>query len=229
MCNIQLDVTHSNEIEAACKLLARHYYGKRGVLAYESFDHINSTFFGGQLPTPNIQWLLTPYGHCLGLTGIKESLSVPPSVVLHTALLGDGAANNPWGIDQRCLGVRYAYEVLLHECIHISVHYLLGGYTGPTSHNSPEWIDEVNRIAPMIGLGDVVVAMSKSKRVPVDGEYSKTGKPATTVQRVTGGNVPFKAVATFPHGVRDFLHDMSIYEENALPFVCSVHDNNRGR
>jgi hypothetical protein len=229
MCNIQLGVTNNSEIAAACKLLAHHYYGQRGTLAYESFDHINAAFFAGHLPTPNIQWLLTPYGNCLASTGIRKTPNVPPVVVLHVALLGAGPTRNPWGIDRKCLGARYAYETLLHECIHISVHYLLGGNTGESSHNSPEWISEVNRIAPMIGLNDVRAAMSKPKRVIVEGEFTRSGKPTTTVQRVTVGNVPFKAAAAFPSGVRKFLGDMSVYEQNALPFACSAHDYNGGR
>ena len=222
MCNTELDVTNHSEIEAACKLLAEHYYGKPGTLAYEAFDHINATFFDGNLPAPNIQWLLTPYGRCLGLTGFMVSENVPPIVVLHPTMLGGGPSKDPWGIDRKYLGSYYAYETLLHECMHISVRYLLGGYTGESSHNSPQWISEVNRIAPMIGLNGIQAAMSKPKRVAAESGFTKTGKPATTVKRVCDGNVPFESVARFPHGVRQFLNDLSIYEQNALPFVCSV-------
>ena len=228
MCNTHLDVTNHSEIEAACKLLANHYYGERGEFAYQAFDHINATFFSGDLPTPNIQWLLTSFGHCLGFTSPTVKTRVPPLVALHPSILGGGLSDDPWGIAQKYLGACYAYEVLLHECIHVSVHYLLGGNTGESSHNSPQWISEVNRIAPMIGLDGINAAMSKPKRVAAESGFTKTGKPATTVKRVCDGNVPFKAVSTFPHGVRQFLNDLSIYEQNALPFVCSVpHYNGR--
>ncbi len=228
MCNTHLDVTNNSEIEAACKLLANHYYGERGTLAYEAFDHINATFFAGNLPTPNIQWLLTSFGHCLGFTEATVTNRVPPLVALHPSILGAGLSDNPWGIARKYLGTYYAYETLLHECIHVSVHYVLGGNTGPTSHNSPEWISEVNRIAPMIGLDGINAAMSKPKRVAAESGFTKTGKPATTVKRVSDGNIPFSTVATFPYGVREFLDDLSIYERNELPFVCSVpHYNGR--
>lgn len=227
MCNSQLDVTNG-EILSACKLLAEHYYGKPGTFAYEAFDHINATFFDGNLPTPSVQWLLTPYGGCLAKTGIKVAKNVPPIVVLHSALLGGGPSKNPWGIDRKYLGSCYAYEALLHECMHVAVHFLLGGNTGPTSHNSPQWISEVNRIAPMIGLDGIKAAMSKPKRVAVEGEFTKTGKQRTTVKRVSDGNIPFKAASTFPHGVRKFLGDLAIYERNELPFVSSFpHYNGR--
>ena len=226
--NTQLDVTNHGEIETACKLLANHYYGDRGTLAYEAFDHINATFFNGDLPTPNIQWLLTSFGHCLGFTAPTVTSRVPPLVALHPALLGGGLRDNPWGIAQKYLGACYAYETLLHECMHVSVHYLMGGNTGPTSHNSPQWISEVNRIAPMIGLNSIQAEMSKLKRVAIEGEFTKTGKPVTKVNRVSEGNIPFATAATFPHAVRRFLGDMSIYEQNNLPFVCSVpHYNGR--
>ncbi len=228
MCNTQLDVTNHSEIEAACKLLAEHYYGSRGALAYEAFDHINTTFFDDRLPTPNIQWLITPYGRCLGFTSPNVTNRVPPLVALHPALLGGGMSNNPWGVAQKYLGACYAYETLLHECMHVAVHCLMGGNTGPTSHNSPEWVSEVNRIAPMIGLGGINAAMSKPKRVAAESGLTKTGKPATTVKRVSDGNIPFGAVASFPFGTREFLGDLGIYERNELPFVSSVpHYNGR--
>ena len=228
MCNTHLEVTNHSKIETACKLLANHYYGKPGTFAYEAFDHINATFFSGDLPTPNIQWLLTPYGNCLALTGFIVSKNVPPVVILHSALLGGGPSKDPWGIARKYLGTYYAYETLLHECIHVSVRYLLGGNTGESSHNSPEWVSEVNRIAPMIGLDGINAAMSKPKRVAAESGFTKTGKPATTVKRVSDGNVPFNAVSTFPYGVREFLGDLSMYESNELPFVCSVpHYNGR--
>lgn len=37
------------------------------------------------------------------------------------------------------LGWRYALDTLLHECMHVSVAYRLGGSTGPTSHNCDAW------------------------------------------------------------------------------------------
>ncbi len=43
--NVQLDVTNqpaTAAVDAAVRLVARHYYGARGVWAYEAFDYINA-------------------------------------------------------------------------------------------------------------------------------------------------------------------------------------------
>jgi hypothetical protein len=194
--NMQLDVTE------ACRLIARTYYGKQGQWAYESFEHINAVFFDGALPWPLIQWAITPHGGCLGLTQPGEA----PVITLHPSLLGGTEKRNPWGVDAALLGVRLAYDVLLHECMHVSVSYLLGGAQGPTSHNNPQWIGEVNRLAPLLGLA-VTAAPSKTKRLA-----DETGKK-TKVVRSTEGNVPFAAVATFPYGVRKALGQADFYKQ----------------
>src|SRR5262249_2421895 len=67
--------------------------------------------------------------------------------------------SGPWNIPAEILGPCYAYHVLLHECVHVSVDYLLGGFeshpdyrTYWTSHNNPLWVGECNRIAALMGL-----------------------------------------------------------------------------
>lgn len=95
--------------------------------------------------------------------------------------------------------------MLFHECIHASVHYRLGGYTGPSSHNNDAWVSEVNRLAPLLGFHGIEAGRQVCKRVPIEGEFTKTGKPATEVRKVDLGNVPFKAVAMFPSSLRMHL------------------------
>ena len=119
------------------------------------------------------------------------------------------------------LGACLAYDVLLHECIHVSVHFLLGGAIGPTSHNNPQWISEVNRIAPALGFQDAVAGASKSKRVVVG--QDENGRNVTTVVRASDGNLPHKATATFPQGVRQHLGDYSFYHAGVLPFQCTCN------
>jgi hypothetical protein len=208
-------------LEEATRLTERHFFGAKGVFARQAFDYINATFFDGRLPWTLILWAITPHGGCLGSTRSREHSNEPPIVTLHPSLLGGSESANPWGVSSDLLGVCYAFDVLLHECIHVSVHYLLGGAQGPTSHNNPQWIAEVNRIAPLLGL-KVQAERSKVKRIPVEGEPTKHGKQPTTVKRVSEGNIPFKAVSTFPHGVRWYLGCMDFYEHNVLPFALDL-------
>jgi hypothetical protein len=188
----------------ACKEIARVYWGRRGVWAYEAFDFINATYFDGKLPWPLIQWGLTPHGGCLGLTKPSDG---PPVITLHPSILEGSEKPDPWGISPDWLGACYAFDVVLHESMHVGVAYLLGGWKGKgdTSHNNSVWIAEVNRIAPMLGLNGVQAGFTKPRRVAIQGCTTKTGKPETKVVRASDGNVPHCAVATFPLGVRRYL------------------------
>ncbi len=75
-----------------------------------------------------------------------------------------------------------------------SAQYRLGGQTGPTSHNCPEWIGEVNRLALSLNLS-ITAAMSKTKRLRDDQGRSRA-------MRHSASTVPFSAIARFPYGVR---------------------------
>lgn len=208
-------------LDAACRLIARAANQDLGVWAYQAFDYINATFFDGELPTPFILWTVTEWGGCLGNT----RPSAPAIVRMHPGLLGGqklGPGERPetktvWGIPSRWLGFPLAFDTLVHECIHISVAHRLGGARGTTSHNNPQWIAEVNRIAPLLGLA-ITAGQSKPMRVPLDGHVTKTGKPATKVVRGSAGTVPFDAVARFPYGVRTHLGQTSWFTDRRLPF-----------
>jgi hypothetical protein len=215
--------TGSPNLVAACKLIARHYGGPRGEFAYECFEHINATLFGGELPWPLITWALTPHGGCLGYTQVCQS--APPVIVLHPSLLGGTENKNPWGRDPAILGVCYAYDVLVHECTHVKVG-CLGGWrdAGPTSHNNPLWVAEVNRLAPLLGLGNIQAGRSRLKRVPVNGQLTKTGKPATRVARVSETALPYSCVYMFPYALREHLGRTDFYRANVLPFVSSFRE-----
>lgn len=199
------------DIVEATKLIARHYDGKKGLWAYEAFEYINERFYDNRLPWPLIRWAITPHGGCLGLTHSGDA----PIIVLHPSLLAGSEKPNPWGVDPALLGVTYAFDVLLHETIHVSVRYLLGGATGPTSHNNPQWLSEVNRIAPMIGL-EAKAGISKARRVVVTGDDGKS--TSKVIRGVDDDCWPFKAVATFPGGVRYHLNQTDYYLNKTLPF-----------
>jgi hypothetical protein len=110
------------------------------------------------------------------------------------------------------LGVRYAFDVLFHELIHVSQCYRLGGGVGPTSHNNTAWIAEVNRLAPALGLGVIRAGLSKTRREPDGSERTpKTGKLVTKVVRASDGDVPHEVVARFPHALRCHLGTADAY------------------
>lgn len=203
-------------IESACRLISRAADGAWGVWAYEAFDYINATFFSAELPTPFLLWTVTEWGGCLGST----QPSTPTVIRLHPGLRGfqgDPDKKTVWGYPRALLGLPFAYDTVLHECIHMSVAQRLGGARGPTSHNNPQWIAEVNRIAPMLGL-NISAGRSKLMRVPIQGQFTKTGKAATRVVRGTEGDIPFDAVARFPRAVRIYFGAIDWYLDKRLPF-----------
>jgi hypothetical protein len=215
----QLEVT--DEFSAAARLVAAECYGELGEFAFQAFDWINAALFDGRLPVPLIVWELTAHGHCLGLT--HSELDRPPRIRLHPSLMGGSyyGKANPWGVPASALGPAFALDVLIHECMHVSVAYLLGGANGQTSHNNPCWIAEAERVGALLGL-HFKGGRSTTKRVPVEsGELGPSGKPKTKTVRVTedGATVEFEPVSRFPHGVRSILTDAgAYYRADALPF-----------
>lgn len=180
----------------AVRLIAESYYGDDGRWLCDAFDAINRKLFEGNLPQPLITIEMTRWSCCLGWSWL--SAGRPPRIVVHPTILGvgQGSSRPPWGMPRRWMGRRLAFDVLLHECVHISVQYRLGGFQGPSSHNNEAWIAEVNRLCPLIGLSGVDAGRQVPKRVP------KKDKTGTVVKKVDEGNIPFSAAAAFPHGIR---------------------------
>jgi hypothetical protein len=187
-------------LEDACRLVAGTFWREKGLWAYEAFEFMNAAYFAGRLPWPCIVWGLTAHGGCLGWTCARPE--APPVITLHPSLMGGTEKHNPWGIDAGYLGACFAFDALLHECIHVENCYLQGGSTGPTSHDCDEWLGEVNRIAPLLGLHGVRAAANRVRRVEVEGPPTRRGKRPTRVVRRSDGNVPHCAVAEFPSGIR---------------------------
>lgn len=209
--------------DEACRVIAKHYHGNDGIFAYEAFDDINARFFSGDLPTPLIQWAITGYGGCIGQT---KSSDRQPVINLHPSILRPNKnrrdGKDAWGISSKYIGVTYAYDVLLHECMHVHHRYVVKTQNGPTGHNCDEWVNQVNRIAPMLGL-DIKAGRSKVKRLPT-GETDEKGKQIKKAKRtVDDGCIPFNLVPAFPHSVRQHVGDMSYYENKILPFKCSCN------
>ena len=212
------------DIAVAYRLAADHLYGKDGTFLYLAFDHINATYFDGVLPEALILWDITEWGRCLGWC--RSPHDGPPIIKIHPSTVhprtfdciktSDGWLSiGPWRIPSAEIGYCYAYDVLLHECIHASVEYLRGGWMNSlgvtsnwTSHNNPVWVGECNRIGRLLGYHDIGIQMSKSKRVPnPDPNGSKT-----VVRRVNEGT---SKPEHFPHNLdtRACFH-----RKNQLPF-----------
>ena len=207
-------------IHDAYRLIARHVYRGRGVFAYQAFDDINARYFAGAIPEPLILWDITQHGHALGWC--RPSQDGPPIIKLHPSILSGTESATPWGLTPYVLGVCYAYDVLLHECMHEAVERLRGGWRHLpevtklwTSHNNPVWVAECNRIAGLLGYA-ATITMNGSARVAVPGETTKTGKQRTVTKWTDPGGIP---ASRFPHtlpGRRTF------YLHNALPFKLEL-------
>lgn len=190
-----------SRLQAACRLVAETFYGADGLWLCNAFEAINEAYFAGELPYPHLTIEITAHSRCLAWCSSHPDR--PPRMAIHPTVLGFRELENPWGVPTEWLGRAFAFDVLIHECLHASVHYRLGGSTGPTSHNNAGWVSEVNRIAPLLGFEGVEAGRQVAKRVPIEGGgLTKRARKPTAVRKVTEGNVPFLAVATFPLGLR---------------------------
>jgi hypothetical protein len=191
---LQLDFSRQAELLSVMKQVAEHYYGALGSFYYEGFEHINWTHFGGDLPVPLLQVAMTPYGRCLGYTLSRESRQ--PVIRMHPNLIKKGNAGE----------MLYNYEVLLHECCHIAVDYIVGAGMGDTSHNCEGWLELVNKLSPEIGLTNINAQPTKAIR---------EGK---AVRKGTIGNVSQGDLSRWPHSLRE----PSYYAVTPLPFELTV-------
>jgi len=205
-CNVQLEVTQrttlqldfgkQGELLAVVRQVAEYYYGALGVFYYDAFEHINRMHFGGDLPVPLLQIAMTPYGKCVGYTLSKSQRQ--PIVRMHPSL-----------VRKQTVSLVYGYDVLLHECCHVAVDYLIGAGKGDTSHNCEGWIELVNNLSPALGLPDVNAQRTKAVR---------QGK---NVYKATAGNMTQQQLGAWPHSLR-IERDPDWYQKAELPFVPTV-------
>jgi hypothetical protein len=200
------------DMRAMTLAVAEHYQDARGLLGYALFEAVQAHLFNNELPWPLVLWGLTPHGGCLAYTA--SSIVCPPMITLHPSLLGGTEKKDPWDTPPAWLGVLYALDAMIHECMHVAVHYARGPWQGgESSHNNPLWIAEVNRLAPLLGFTDVVAAMSKPTR---------EGKKI--VRRCKDSTIPFEpAVSQFPDGLRRVRDTAeSYYRAKVLPFPVQL-------
>ena len=180
--------------------IATHYHGAKGDFSYVCFRWINTMLFGGELPTTLIQWGLTAYGGCLGLTQPRAERY--PVITLHPSIWQGGPER--WQP-----GPRKTLDVLIHECIHVAVGYLRGQETGRrhSSHDNRPWASECMRLAPLLGLGAIQAA--PTTRTWVDGSDSRKYTRATPP-----GCLDMAVLSRFPYALRP----AGYFQETALPW-----------
>ena len=132
--------------------------------AYNAFAHLNRVYFDQLLPWPEIRWETEAKVPWLGWCyPIKRDA---PVIHLHPKLLGSEEGDNPWGVPDSWLGERWAYDVVLHEATHIRVAQLSGGRNfGSSPHDNRFWVSEVDRLAPLLGFGDLIAAQAPFQHV----------------------------------------------------------------
>lgn len=171
-----------------------------GTWLFDTWAHHNNRYFGDKLDVIPLIWGLTPHGHALGFYDPEFK-----RIVLHTSLLNP--SGDAWGI-ARILGQRFAGDVLLHEMMHQHIHQRDGGH--PHGHNHPQWADEINRVARLVGLPDNAQPI-KQKRVKVEGAKGK-GKVMWVAEP---DMMTWREMASWPQSTRPHGY----YESDALPLL----------
>ena len=153
-------MTHFSDYKQAAETL----FPVRGSWAYDSWQLINSRFWGDSLEPGAILW---------GLTAGCDFGSYNPNnnaITLHEALPGRDFAKQArklgthdwvmadrsqlhlsWGAKPEEFGIGTALGTLLHETMH-QAHYQRGMVYGEEPHHNPVWRDECKRVSEMIGL-----------------------------------------------------------------------------
>jgi hypothetical protein len=161
-------------------------FGEIGDWAFEEWKMLNAAFFDGGNKPGEIIWGATFEGGSLGYYAVAENL-----IYLHKTLLRPRYPTNDlnWGI--RHLNKKVASDVLLHEMIHQKIHQT-GGWEGETSHNNERFVEEVNRIAGILGLG--VKAKVVKRNVVMD----------KTTWRAEPGCLSLNELSNFPYSSRPY-------------------------
>lgn len=189
-------VTSHEELHLIPPLEFLKEYAKRhepmGSWAYETFEELNETFFDGRLPLPLIQWGLTEWGDALGYYyGDRQRILLHPSLI--------NTASKAWGL-YKLLGAKFASHVLLHELMHHAnyIDYGLEYMKHRKCHNCQPWVDEINRIAPLLGL-NVKAHVCKQRRIREPGQIKGAGKP--TMAPPDDSYITYKQMYSFPHNL----------------------------
>jgi hypothetical protein len=121
-------------------------FGDLDAWVHDEWKRLNSAFFYGKNIAGAIVWKETPQNRSLGYFDRAGNL-----IVLHKTLMRPIYPASGFTWEPRRFNTRKISDVLLHEMIHQRVHQT-GGFTGENSHNNTRFVDEVNRIANILGL-----------------------------------------------------------------------------
>ncbi len=163
-------------------------FGEVGAWAFDEWKILNHTFFDGENKPGPIIWGSTPQGKSLGYYHVSENL-----IYLHKNLMRPiyPTPSFDWGI--RHLNKRVASDVLLHEMIHQRVNQT-GGWVGETSHNNERFVEEVNRIAGVLGM-DIKARVIK--------RTTTRNKPTCNIEP---GCLTLKELSDFPYSSRTYSY-----------------------
>lgn len=199
-------VTPHGELHLIPPLTFLKEYARRhepmGSWAYDTFEELNETFFDCRLSLPLIQWGLTEWGDTYGYYMTEHQ-----KIILHTSLMKKGA--KAWTLtdpltgrkeSNELLGARFASHVLLHELMHHAnyLDYGLEYMKHRKCHNCQPWVDEINRIAPLLGL-NVKAHVCKQRRIREPGQTKGAGKP--TMAPPDDSYITYKQMYSFPHNL----------------------------
>ena len=134
-------------------------FGEYGRWLYDEWAKHNGNYFFGELQVPAIQCGLTPHGSSLGYYTPAFN-----TITMHWSLVSKGKSV-PFLGKSMPFGIRpskdLASDVLLHEMIHQYLHQTGGYKEGDDPHWCDAWISELNRLAPMMGLGQYYFTLYK--------------------------------------------------------------------
>ena len=131
---------------AGLKIEAIKTFGHFGEWVFDEWKKLNDTFFYGENIVGEIIWAATPQDRSLGCYFPDKNL-----IVLHKTLMRPVYPTITLNWEPRHLNKRKVSDVLLHEMIHQRVHQT-GGWEGENSHNNLRFVNEVNRIAKLLGI-----------------------------------------------------------------------------
>lgn len=144
---------------AKLKNEAANVFGKLGAWVHDEWKRLNGAFFCGKNIAGAIVWKETPQNRSLGYYDRTGNL-----IVLHKTLMRPIYPTTGLTWELRRFNTRKISDVLLHEMIHQRIHQT-GGWTGENSHNNTRFVDEVNRIAHLLGL-NIKAEVIESKTRP---------------------------------------------------------------
>jgi len=156
-----------------------------GRWTYELWWELNETLFGGKLRPIPIIYGLVPHGSKLGILDKRFR-----RIVLHSSLL-DPRSDDPWEM-RAVLGPTMVSQVVVHQMAHQWVLQVAPDVPvqGKGSHNNSYFVDEVNRLAELMGLpGNARVVRQRR----IDGRVVWERLP---------GFLSLGELAVWPYGVR---------------------------